>query len=171
MTLFLTYSDGSEVNDSTAAQYGLASGDEDELWTWDEGLNVSSRDEALPIVEKRGYVATNIDGGWYGDSRDDSYILTAAAEAVSGRIMVADLDSENDPHSLHGKSASQAVIAESLKTAEGYIDVDNNGDYVPQKQVTESDVKVWIDVKVKMPDGTYGTAEDARLALKYTSAD
>lgn len=77
---YLTYSDGSGFSDPTKAQYGISSGPDnpgepEPDWTWEEGLDTTDPAEALRIVTERGFVPRRVPGGWYGDDRDDSYLL------------------------------------------------------------------------------------------------
>lgn len=81
---FLTFSDGSEVGPEEPSEYGIASEspsrfeDHGVEWVWIEGLGTADQAEALALVAARGYTATKIPGGWYGDDRDDSYRLDQA---------------------------------------------------------------------------------------------
>jgi hypothetical protein len=72
--LWLVYSDGTESD--SAAQYGIARTDAEGNWTWQEGLGRDSAFEAVRRVIKRGLKATPALGGLYGDSRDNSFLLT-----------------------------------------------------------------------------------------------
>jgi hypothetical protein len=85
---YLTYSDGSESGGQP--EYGIAyENGRDGTWVWDQSLGTADPDTALRMVADLGYVAVKVPGGWYGDSRDDSYRLEPAGRLPDGSPWIA----------------------------------------------------------------------------------
>lgn len=84
MTMYLTYSDGTEADCAPSYDIATADRDDPEVWSVVENLGTADRDEALRIVRSRGYTPVSVAGGWYGDDRDDSYRLDPAVEEPEG---------------------------------------------------------------------------------------